>query len=708
MALTIFQRPIGVIIDDAIDAIVTDGGGDALVSALSHGLADQQYVYVSTDVENYNGFFKIGFVDANSFRLYDEEGVTLVDYISNASGSIYPQLSTHGFSCAHLPITYKISNTLWPTNSADTVRTISTLNNDLGYARLTLSGALGTFEDLSFVKISGASNSDYDGVYQILDKLSTSNITLNVAYTSFTNSGLLGASIQLYYGNYNVVVRIYAGINSSHQWTAQKPYELAATLELIPDDNNEVFFSINEILKAYIETKNNLLLGTLPNNIDFWTQFYISIAESYDSSDGYTVGTTTTSFTSDQTTFEGYAVNAMLPFKNIYSGYLSEYLMTRNTAKFLTMFVIPVLFSCGEDTPDCYQDISFINPFDDAAITLKKEYYNNGTLQTTVNTSLGTIDSGVIRAEIEADCSYDRLEISLVLDSETLLLQFVDAIQESSASVDWVLNAVFLTPKVTLTSGQSSEEIGFSQVFHAGIEYTITPNLQRVSAGGTNNETVYVRFYTTFSLGSFSGLVHEYSSSYLALSSFSFTPSEDVNYIVFFVQRPAGAGSYEYTLINTTIGSIEISETKTFDIDCLCSSQEKRLTWLNPLGGFDYFAFKAETGYAVDITNTVETKKNIFPEWPKSYGEFSDTIRKQVSRESSNRLFFTSQYLTDDQANAMAYIKTSPLVQIINSKKDKRTIIVDADSFTIRTDNQKLITLSFNAVYTDNIGSQKV
>lgn len=585
MALTIAQRPKGLVFGTAVTAAIDDngGGGQFRISSISHGLVTGDTVYVDSDISAYNGYWIVQLDGVNTFFITPYVGGDRVSYISGSSVDYYAGGVSHGWSCVHLPIVYRITNTRWPTNSEDTAQTISTLNDDLGYARVTLSGSLGTFEDLSFVKISSAANSDFDGVYQILDKISTSNITLNVAYNTFNGAGLLGATIQLYYGNYNTVVRVYAGINSSHTWTSQKPYELAATLELIPDDDNVVAFSINEILKAYVETKNNLLLGTLPNNIDAWVNFYIEYAEQYDSSNGYTVSTTLSSFTSDLSTFEGTAVNAVLPFKNVQSGFLSEYLgRNGGSAKFLTLFreVIPtpdnpaVEYSSGVIFDGQYFDISVLLNSSTDVIVFKRFYLNGVDVSGGINTALENYGFGVYRIPIET-----------------------------------------------------------SQAF----EY----------------DTIFIKLYNNASS-------QDHTEGYLLT-------------------------------LNTE-----------------CSNQEIYLSWLNYLGGFDYWLFNTETGKAIDVLSTSETTKNIFPEWPRSYDQFSDTIRKQVSRESTNRLFLTTQYLTEDQADAVAYIKTSPLVQIVNSKSDRRTIIVDSDSFTKYTDNQKLITISFSARYTDNIGSQKV
>lgn len=695
MAVTILQRPEGHVLNSTVVAVnILDGGGKATIDKVGHGLSSGDFVYMATDVDTYNGFFEITVITADLFRLLDYSGnqIDFIKQLTQSAGDTvqYQEVNlTHGWSAVHLPITYRLSNDQWPTNSVDTARTILTLSDDLGYARVTLSGSLGTFEDLSFVKISNAANSDFDGVYQIFDKISTTDITLSVAYSTFNGAGLLGATIQLYYGNYNIVVQVYAGIKASHEWTSQKPYELAATLELIPDSDNEVTFSINEILKAYVKSVNNLLLDTMPNNIDAWTNFYISIAEQYDTSNGYTVSTNLSSFTSDQSTFEGTAVNAVLPFKNIHSGNLSEYLMTNSEAKFMTLFERPVLFSCGDDTPDCYNDISWIK-IDDLPVTVKKEFYSDGVLSLT-ETESNDEDYGVIRTELEANCSYDRLDITLQVEN-TVGTNSIgrNSPGNTTTSFDFFIPAGTTPPgdysyTVTISSGVTGGDIALAlllYVYFDGTSETIA-NISRTTVGTTTASNV------AFPIPSKSVVAVELVAT--------------IN-----DNAPAGLIAAVNVSFDIDEATTVISETKQFDVDCGCADQEMRLTWLNYLGGFDYWVFKAETGHAIDITSTQETTKNIFPEWPKSYGEFSDTIRKQTSRESVNRIFLTTQYLTEDQADAVAYIKTSPLVQIINSRLDRRTLIIDSDSFTKYTDNQKLITISFSARYTDNIGSQKV
>ncbi len=711
MSVSVLQRPEGHIINSTEHSAYGSeiyGSGDASFVATSHGLQDGDYIYVVSDIEDYNGFWYVDVTNVNIFKIKPYSGGEFVQYVTDATIKWHSISLTHGWSAVHLPIAYRLSNTLWPVNSSDTVRNITSVGDYNNWSVLNLSGSLGTIHSYDFVKIVVPNDTSLSGVYQIVEWISSTVIIINLQYDSGNN--FTSATAQKYYNNYNIVVNVYAGINASHDHAAKKPYELAVTLNVSPDENNEVFFSINEILKAYITTKNNLLLGTLPNNIDFWTNFYIEFGESYDDSDGYALGTYTSSLTSDQSTFEGTAVNAMLEFKNIHSGYLSDYLMTNSAAKFLTLFTIPVLFSCSDDTPDCYNDVSFLNNYSQD-ITIQKQYYLGETLASTVLESIGELDQGVIRFPIDPSCEYDRLDLTVLAPAETLHNQFVDGTQEVSSNVDWIADGILFGgyAQVNLTSFQNSEEIGFPYLFVKDRTYNINQGIFRFDISGTGSTTIYIRLYETFMGGVFTDLVDEHSFTYSASSEiFSFTPNKNANYIVFFVDRSSGTGTYSFIMLETDIEAIPLSETKTFAIDCGCADQEIRLTWLNNLAGFDNWNFTAAKDHLIEITNAIETKTNIFPEWPKSYGSTADTIRKQIQRTSNKAYTVRSQFLTQDQADAISFIKSSILVQIINSKRDKRTVIVDSDSFVKYQDRDKLYSIAFNISFTDDIPVQSV
>lgn len=369
-------------------------------------MSDGNYVYIESDISNYNGFWYVDVIDSTTFKIKPSATEALVRYVGNTYITYYidPTILTSSWNCVHLPILYKFSTNLWPTNQVDTVRTVSSFSDDSGYTNLNLSGSLGTFEELQFVKIYGTS--DLDGVYQILDKYSTSDVTIALTYLS-TNE-LVGGSVQLYYSDYSVVINVYAGLNEEHECEYQKQYRLISTLNLKPDENNELTFSINKLLQSDINISNNTQLATLPNNIDAFTQFYIEYGESYTLSNAYSLYTYETAMTSDKASFQGFAMNSILPFKNINAGVMSDYTLQDEYGKFLTDFTIPVYFSSQP-----YQDISFIYPSIDP-LFIKKEMYSDDVLISTDEEDIDTLDEGVYRVQLQnIPNTYDYFMLSV-------------------------------------------------------------------------------------------------------------------------------------------------------------------------------------------------------------------------------------------------------------------------------------------------------
>src|SRR6185295_16696002 len=134
--------------------------------------------------------------------------------------------------------------------------------------------------------------------------------------------------------------------------------------------------------------------------------------------------------------------------------------------------------------------------------------------------------------------------------------------------------------------------------------------------------------------------------------------------------------------------------------------EEIYISWLNYLGGFEYFLFTAEKEHDIEIEDSGAVDINIFPEFPESYGINADTILKQTFRNSRNKIVVRSQLLSQEQVNALAYIKTSPCVQIIYSRTDRRTVLVDTDSFKKYDEGDKQYVMEFSISYTDPIPSQ--
>ncbi len=733
MAVTVIDRPLGHVLDTTEnDACIYDDYGSAIVFAANHGLSTGDYVYIKSNVSTYNGFWYVVFNNGSSFYIREYPTASnLTAFVDTCEVTYQASVYNHGYQCVHLPIVYQLRSNLWPTNEVDTSRTISSISDDNGLCNLNLSGSLGTFDELEYVKIS--SNDDFsDEVYQVVDKVSSSDITINRAY----ESGLSTAgTIILYYNNYSISVRIYGGLNTNHFWTAQKPYALLTTLKVTPEESNIATINIAEILKTKISpTENSTLSPYLPNNLDFFTQFYISTGESYDDAVNGEVVESTVTFISDQDNFEGNAVNSMLAFKNIHSGHLSAYIYAdeNNLIKFLTTFN-PIFFT-GE-----YFDISFINNLATVNIStfqIKRDVYIDDVLKETFYDQIGNRSEGIYRKQIEqSGWSEDRIDLTVqasgvlvgdgsvwqnygsgnedwTIDGRNLVSGTL-TIAEPGASSGETRNTTFvllkydinsgttynwvvrnrLTADVTVTGGTSVVNSITLSLYYLDTNYAVvnsaTVRTISESAGGNQDSTLNT-LVTLAATGNATYIAFRATHTYTASSEALIMIAEmtaEVEYIV-------------------TTNLIDVSETKTITVNSDCASQDIYLGWLNYLGGFEYWKFTARKDYIYDVEKSQITEKNIYTNWPQSYGEFANSVTKQISRDSRKKIRVRSQFLTTEQLEGIKFIRFSPLVQVIEDKYNVTNVVVDSGSFKTFTDAQDLNTIEFTISFTDQIPSQ--
>lgn len=133
-----------------------------------------------------------------------------------------------------------------------------------------------------------------------------------------------------------------------------------------------------------------------------------------------------------------------------------------------------------------------------------------------------------------------------------------------------------------------------------------------------------------------------------------------------------------------------------------------QITFLNHLGGFEYFFFTAQKEFGTDVEETGETRENILPQWPATWGINADTIDKQTFRKSRDYVIVRSQYLSLNQLEALKHIRTSPLVQIAYSRLNRVTVIVDNDSFKRYDEADKVFSVQFKVKFTNQNSSQRV
>lgn len=133
------------------------------------------------------------------------------------------------------------------------------------------------------------------------------------------------------------------------------------------------------------------------------------------------------------------------------------------------------------------------------------------------------------------------------------------------------------------------------------------------------------------------------------------------------------------------------------------------LTWLNAKGGFEYFFFNTKNAYQVEVLESGVSRNNILPNWQKSYGKTADTIEKNTYRRTKKSIVLKSPHLNRNQLEALSYIKSSVLVQIVYSRNDRRTVLVDTNSF-VKYDEQTKgpYAVQFTISHTDEIPAQRV
>lgn len=406
MAVTVISYPLGHKLASTLySAEIVDSGGDALV-VHSETVIDGSHVYIDSNIDRYNGFKFVVEVSPTTFKIRDEIGGDEIEFIQEQDITFQISVLEHSWQSVHLPIVYKLASNLFPTNSVDPERTVLSFTNLNGYTYLTVSDSIGSvtsFEALDFVKISGAASSEVNGVFQIIYRNAGDIFSIDLAYNASYN--FTGATVQLYKSNYFITLGVYSGLESGHRWDVQDPSKLTAIFRLIPDANNQIQFSISEVLKGKINTRNNLTLDTLPNNLDFYTQFHMVWYESYDVADDGEIVVFESATVIDS--FIGNAVNSMMPFKSLNESFMSDYIDADDyPSRWLTLLDRPVA------VVGYFFDLSFLLRHDgDVNVVIFKSY--NGTVTSTEIIELIDPGTGVIRVPIIPESGYDLYCVSV-------------------------------------------------------------------------------------------------------------------------------------------------------------------------------------------------------------------------------------------------------------------------------------------------------
>jgi hypothetical protein len=189
---------------------------------------------------------------------------------------------------------------------------------------------------------------------------------------------------------------------------------LRGTVYVKPNTENDAIIDISDYVRNDLSPMENELCAALPpglwygNDTHQFTQFYISYAESYDTSDGSEVSTFTGSFINDlldpETTNIFSASNSVHPFQYFQGKSMGEYAIADidpegNPAKFMTPFTQPIYFEGYE------YDTSIIIAYTSDDLTgggftvnyLLNEYDSSGAIVDTETGALTLYDEGVYR-----------------------------------------------------------------------------------------------------------------------------------------------------------------------------------------------------------------------------------------------------------------------------------------------------------------------
>lgn len=503
MAVQLIKNPLGHKLSDSdVDAVIIDDGtGEALVyTGFAHTLSDGDYVYIESNFDSYNGYKYVDSISYDSYKIRNSENSDAVQYVQDADISYRSSVLNHGWLAVHNPIVYELESDIYPNNVAEeeyTPTTIISQSEEGGLTRLALSVGIDAIE-LGKIKLVGAN--DLSGVYKIVTVYEAWNFVIDLPYDA--SNSFTGLQVVKWYDNYAINVRVWAGLSSDHRWQSLLPFEIAATLQIIPDDDNRVKFSISEVLRSYIKVRNNLTLDTLPNNLDFMVSFYIQYFETYDQSDG--ISLTTFEGTPVTDDFTGFAVNAKMPFKSESISHLSDYINEDvYLAKWLTIQTRPIAIV------DRFFDLSFINQFNGIDILVDITKSLNGTGLEVETLTITNPGYGVLRVPITPESGFDEYCVQARTAgapssggvSSAMAIPSLSTWLSRSVSVDLVDWTTGATPIVVLPGtgilGAVESEILYAPfTFLAGYTYSITIDYTRtVNSGSSNPRVLFIQCY---------------------------------------------------------------------------------------------------------------------------------------------------------------------------------------------------------------------
>lgn len=541
------NRPLGHKLGTSTyEGVLTNSAGDALIT-VAPGVApvSNSYIYIESTIERYNGYVQITLTSSETFKIQRDPDGDFIQWIQDAELTFMISLLEHSWQSVHLPIVYELESNLYPTNIPEEAgtRVILSFSNSNGYVQLLLSEPLDKWDTLEYINLLAAAGGPLAGVYQIVNGIDSENVVIDLAYDGSYDLGPY--SVVGYFNNYCINVSIISGLMSGHRWDDEKPSRIIGTLKLTPDSNNRVKFSIADMLKGDIKLRNNPMLDTQPNNLDFYTQFYVSYFETYDEAVDGEIVVYEGEATSDG--LIGNAVNSMMPFKSIYQSFMSEYLYVSTIkSRWLTLQDVPLA------VVGYYFDLSFLLQ-ESAGIDVTINKQLNGSVIDTEVVSIANPGTGVIRVPIDIESGFDKYCVK-VSTSDSDDSPAMTSFENSGAGISWTLGS---SPSVVVNPSTSSKILYIDYPFLQFKDYLITVYYDYNATGFAFTSQTRVGVYTSGDvlLGSNTD-ISPTSGSGSATNVLNYTAITDSDRLGITAFRGPTVGTFTVTVTSVTIQSL--------------------------------------------------------------------------------------------------------------------------------------------------------
>lgn len=619
------------------------------------------------------------------------------------------------WNAAHLPILYKITNNLFPNNQVDAPAVSNNgSTNDNGNLRISYFEA--KFQKGEYVTIYDSTLPEYNRPR--VRVINAVEVIPNFLYTFTFDLPYLGNGvfkIIKYYNNYHYRVKLLAGLAPNHVLAAQKPMQLIAERKVdVINNQHDVFVDSLVASDEVIKFKNNTLANANDfNDIDAWNQFYIQTKEMYDGAVTNYIVDGSCADEPKQTEFFS-TFNADLDgWVNIsIGGWPFEW--SGGKVCFTTDGTI-----IGSDL--FKKDFSFLQNksyFLSLDWTVLNTLISNGTILIYLGTGTNYVEKLIYQQNFTDDVSLSEIEFIPDKDYDFITIRLSLGLngQFNTACLDNI-------KLETISEGEQQDCTNYYAGVNSALQFQ-NDNAGNMAAYVVNDqyeakfltdfpEPVYFRNYP-FDLSiiipdkaAYKTRVTTYNAQgqVIAATEYNITAQDEGLYrLKNFLAAVTDATAYMEVYVKK--GEVKVSETLKIKVDQQACPYPFYVTWLNTLGGWNYFLFKGAKSYGMRTENTVVTESDVYTGWPNNYKN-GTTVRDVKAKTSDRTLVLRSQVFDEDNIEAVMGIAESVDVYHINGNKMRKIIIPPVSNENIHKDGQGLYSFNTDAYYTDSVAIQK-